>query len=666
MKLEHNFKCKTCGLPLDELVTLSTTGLVECSSCFNVWTIPKKEASPEALHFLRMGEHDLDIGQFDNALAAYKKAAELDPQEPEAYFGMALAEFKIRYLKDHVNNRMQPICYEITAKRFLESESYHLAVKHATQEQRAEYEKRGKDIDYILNEFLELSEAGKDYDCFICVKVTDPVTHEDTKDSKAADYIYRLLQEKGYKPFYSERELHNVTGADYEARIMYALYMSECMLVVCNNEEYLQTPWVKNEYSRFLKLMNDAEKESDSITLVFDGTPIEKLPGRAGKIQGINYALREADGKIVDFVASHTPESRRRREEEKKRREEQEQVILQQIEQQKKQQRELEDKLKNLQGGQGMHATSSSLLTRGYQELAIDNVEGAEGFFDRVLEAEPKNGGAWWGKMLIEIGISDDDQLNEKTKINTFVKIAQSRNYLNALQYAGGDFQEHLDKVCIRIQNTASARKDELERRKKRASQSIKEEYAKHSRRAEELQRVVNNAQENANLAYANLPKNKPADSFNTKKRLARIRTTGLAIAISVVFVLFILFVALPHFPESFLEKLEPIWELVTWGISPSTFFNSLFRALVYGGSLSILVMLIMLIVFFVKRSKYNKLAAIYRAAEDEVLVCQYELKEAKERLNREKARYQDIENELNRQIKDYNKAINVYNKFIG
>ena len=35
-----------------------------------------------------MGEHDLDTCKFDEAYTAYKKAAELDPNEPEAYFGM--------------------------------------------------------------------------------------------------------------------------------------------------------------------------------------------------------------------------------------------------------------------------------------------------------------------------------------------------------------------------------------------------------------------------------------------------------------------------------------------------------------------------------------------------------------------------------------------------
>ena len=306
------FKCKNCGDMLD--ARNAVNGVIECPYCHTPWTVPKKEASPEALKYLHDGNAALDVCKFEDAFTYFQKAAEFDPKEPEAYFGMALAHFKVQYLKDHVNNRLQPICHEITENRFSDNASFLKAVRFATNEQRKEYEKKSEEIDYILAEFYRLKKSDLDYDCFICVKVTDDSTKQLTEDSKDADYIYRLLQEKGYKPFFSERELRNVTGADYEARILYALYMSECMLVVCNNEAYLQTPWVKNEYTRFLKLVNDEEKESDSITIVFNGTPVERLPGRRGKLQGIDFALRNADGKVLDFVEKHTPEAKAKRE----------------------------------------------------------------------------------------------------------------------------------------------------------------------------------------------------------------------------------------------------------------------------------------------------------------------------------------------------------------
>ena len=41
------------------------------------------------------------------------------------------------------------------------------------------------------------------------------------------------------------------------------------MLIVCSKEEYLLTPWVKNEYSRFMELIHDERKDVDAITIVF-------------------------------------------------------------------------------------------------------------------------------------------------------------------------------------------------------------------------------------------------------------------------------------------------------------------------------------------------------------------------------------------------------------
>ena len=305
-------KCKTCGEPLD--IGKAQGGVIKCAICDSVFTLPKVDASQKVLDFLSQGEHDLDTCRFEDAYSAFNKACELDKTEPEAYWGMALAEFKIQYLKDEVNNRLQPICHEISDKDFADSSNFLKAIRYATEAQKTEYERKAEEINYIKNEFNKIAKTGAKYDCFICVKVTDENGGR-TQDYKHADDIYFELKGKGYKPFFSERELVGVTGADYEARILYALKSAECMLVICFDEAYLRTKWVKNEYTRFLKLVNDEEKESDSIALVFGNRPVEKLPGKKGKIQGIALNSLTAMERIVSFVDSHTPEARKRREE---------------------------------------------------------------------------------------------------------------------------------------------------------------------------------------------------------------------------------------------------------------------------------------------------------------------------------------------------------------
>ncbi len=463
------FKCKTCGNPLVELAAKSVDGLVECPLCFNVWTIPKKEASPAALSFLRQGEGCLDTCQFDNAYTLYQKAAQIDEKEPETYWGMALAEFKVQYIKDIKDNRLQPICHEFTEKVFTQNRNYLKTLECATEKQKAEYEKKAQEIDYIRSEFLRLKQSGMDYDCFICVKVSRidseliDITNSKknwTEDAYDADSIYDLLKRHGFNPFYSEREIRGKTGADYEAIILYALYTSETMLVVCRNEEYLKTPWVKNEFTRFKELVNNKEKENDSLTIVFSGTPIERLPGENnGKIQGIDYSRREADLEIVKFVEEHTPVARARREEEKRKRIEQAEELRRQIEEQKhaqqalkETQQELEERLKRLNPNTATGTSSKieALLTRANQEMETRNFDRAQRFFETVLENAPQNAAAWWGLFLCEFKTTNENIVVEKLNSTLYKKIVNNKNYQLAVRYAAGNSKDRITK----FQNT--------------------------------------------------------------------------------------------------------------------------------------------------------------------------------------------------------------------
>lgn len=294
-------KCKNCGNPLN--VNNAVDGVLECEYCHSFITLPKQETSPEALEYIRIGQHELDSSKFDEAYIAFEKASQCDNQEPEAFWGMAISKAKVQYLKDIVNNRLQPICHEISNKKIVEDKNYLKALELATIEQKEKYIQRGQEIDYIRAEFNSLRNKGLDYDCFICVKVSDGKGNT-TPDCNDANDLYFHLKDKGYSPFFSEREVKNRKGADYEALILYALYTSECMLIVCNNEEYLETPWVKNEYTRFNNLVNDEEKERNSITFVFRNNPIEKLPGKKGKIEGIDLSKPDAYGRIEEYISS--------------------------------------------------------------------------------------------------------------------------------------------------------------------------------------------------------------------------------------------------------------------------------------------------------------------------------------------------------------------------
>ncbi len=298
-------RCGNCGAELDGIDAIG--GVIECKYCHSRFPVARS-TDGNVLHFLFMGEHEMDVGEFDKAHEAYAKAAQFDENESAAYWGMALSDFKVRflhYVNDKDETKLQPICHEVSKKVFSEDENYKKAIACATAEQRVEYERVAHDIDYIRGEFYRFQKEGVDYDCFICVKVTDDATKRKTPDSDRANDLYYHLRDRGYKPFYSEREIQNKQGADYEARILYALYSSETMIIVCSDEKYLQTKWVKNEYTRFMGLIRNDEKEYDSITIAYFDTPIDKLPGRDGRLQGVNLNSPDAYSKIIDFVDAH-------------------------------------------------------------------------------------------------------------------------------------------------------------------------------------------------------------------------------------------------------------------------------------------------------------------------------------------------------------------------
>ena len=298
MQIE-NMKCRNCGGELD--YSKAINGVLTCGFCGSKFTVPKSGANEEVRHFLLTGEHELDLGHFDEAATAYARAVELDSKEPEAFFGLALATAQVRYLKDEVNNRLQPICYSTSDKTFVQDANFKRALALATPDQKKEYEVKGKEIDAIREEFNEFRKQGLNYDTFICVKVTEE-SGRHTEDSHTASQLYKELKNAGYSPFYSEEEIHGRTGVMYEAMILYALYTAQSMLLVCSDESYLQTKWVKNEYSRFLKMQRDEEKARGSLTVVFKGHAVDRIPGLNGKVQGIDFNTFNALNQVLDFV----------------------------------------------------------------------------------------------------------------------------------------------------------------------------------------------------------------------------------------------------------------------------------------------------------------------------------------------------------------------------
>ena len=299
----YNAVCKACGgetrVDLDKV-----HGITHCEYCDTVITLPKSDCSPETIDLLRHGEMLLYTCEFDKAYNIFKRVTNKAANESEAYFGMALAAFRVQYLFDRVNRREQPICYDISEQLFSSDDNCKKAIALALGAQKAEYLRRAAEIDSIRSKFYLLKNSGEKYDCFICVKVSDE-TGRMTDDAATAMRLHRELEKRGYKPFYSEFDIHDRVGADYESLILYALYTSKCMIVICSKEEYLRTDWVQNEYTRFLRMIGRKDKAADALAIAYSGTVIERLPGSEKKYQGVDLKKPDAFSLLNDFVGRH-------------------------------------------------------------------------------------------------------------------------------------------------------------------------------------------------------------------------------------------------------------------------------------------------------------------------------------------------------------------------
>lgn len=427
-------KCKNCSADLD--LRTAKGGVLTCPYCRSVFTLPKEKAAPKVLAFLRSGEQNLDMRRFDDAYIMYQKAAEEDPNEPEAYFGMALSKAQVQYLKDYCASgkevspekedsddfRMQPICYEISEKKFTDDQNFRKAIELATPEQQAAYREKGDEIDRIRAEFSVLKQSGLSYDCFICVKVSAEGGKGHTEDSHIALQLYHDLKDAGYRPFYSEEEMKDRVGVRYEAFILYALYSSKCMLVVCTNEDYLQTPWVKNEYTRYMKMLVEEEKQRDSITIAFMNTPIEKLPGLSGKLQGINMGSYDGLQRVLKFVDRFAAEKEEIPEIVRKdysaTKVTKKSAIKQEI---------VKRKIEIVNGG--TLAVSDQIKLKNAEDfMSRGDFSRATRFCMEVIRENPASGEAYWLLFLAENGCREENELVYRT-----AEISDFRNFERAL-----------------------------------------------------------------------------------------------------------------------------------------------------------------------------------------------------------------------------------------
>lgn len=246
-------KCRICGgdLPLE-----INNGIVECDYCGTRQSVPRDNDERCISLFNRANRLRMK-GEFDKAAALYESVIAMDPEEAEAYWGLLICKYGIEYVDDPATGTKKPTCHRASYTSVLEDENYKQAMELAQLSSQKLYRAEANEIERIRNEIISLCSEQDPYDIFICYKETDD-NGDRTVDSVIAQDIYDTLCDAGYNTFFARITLEDKLGEKYEPYIFSALNSAKVMLAVGTSYEYFHAVWVKNEWSRFLKL---AEKD---------------------------------------------------------------------------------------------------------------------------------------------------------------------------------------------------------------------------------------------------------------------------------------------------------------------------------------------------------------------------------------------------------------------
>ena len=412
------FKCKMCGGTI-EFNQGDTVGV--CDSCGTKQTLPN--VNDDAISSLYNRANTLRMkSEFDRAEELYNKIIASDEKQAEAYWGIILCKFGIEYVEDPKTFKRVPTCHRTSFDAITADEDFKLAVKYGDAEQKKLYRAEAKAIDAIQKDILNIAKNEKPFDVFICYKETDE-SGKRTQDSVVANEIYHQLTQEGFKVFYAAITLEDKLGQEYEPYIFAALNSAKVMLVIGSKPEYFTAVWVKNEWSRFLKLMKKDRskllipcyKDMDAYELPDDFAHLQAQD--MSKIGFINDIVRGIK-KVVDNDSSAQKKSVAK-----------ETVVM-----------------------QNENGSVRALLDRGFMALEDGEWDKADGFFEQALNFDAKIAEAYLGKLMAELRVHKKEKLR-----NCKEPFYNSNNYQKAVRFGDdkliADLEGYIKHINERNEN---------------------------------------------------------------------------------------------------------------------------------------------------------------------------------------------------------------------
>lgn len=391
------FNCKACG---GDIIPNEDKYTGKCEYCGAIQTLPKDKDGKISQLLNRANDFRLHY-DFDRAIFEYEKVLELDETEPEAHWGLFLSKYGVDYVKDTLTQIYKPTLRRISSVSVYDDMDYQATLKYCSFVAAEQYKKDANEIEQVMKELLFSSANEEPYDIFISYKELDDVTRQRTDDSYLAHDLYNVLTAEGYKVFFAPKSL--VGAKLYEPKIYSAIISSKAMIVLGTKPEYLEGVWVKNEWSRFAELI---EKGEDKIIIpVFKTMEAKELPSRFSSFQAYNWD----DISFLEDIKN---------------------VLTQWVKKESKIEFD-----KNT-------SAEDAYLERGFLALEDGNFSQADAFLENVLNLNPHNSQAYFGKLMVEMRITKQSQiltapryLKEYANFEKAVRFADQQLKTVLLQY---------------------------------------------------------------------------------------------------------------------------------------------------------------------------------------------------------------------------------------
>ncbi len=401
-------KCKMCGgdLEIEEGMSVAV-----CEYCGTKQTVPTLDNERKTSLFGRAGRL-LRACEFDKASVVFGDIVSEFPEEAEAYWGLLLCKYGVEYVDDPATGKKIPTCHRLSFESVMEDSDFEQACENADSVARGVYREEAKFLENLRKNVIEVSSKEEPYDVFICYKETD-TNGDRTIDSVMAQDVYDALTEKGLRVFFARITLEDKLGMEYEPYIFAALNSAKVMLAIGTDYEYFNAVWVKNEWSRFLKLIAKGEKKV--LIPCYKGIDAYDMPKEFKNLQAQDMGKL---GFMQDLVRG----------------------VCKILGVEEKKEAVVEKTVVKETVVSESASKASSLLERAFIFLEDEEWESADKYFEKVLDLEPKNAMAYLGKLLADYEISTKEELRDFAE-----PFDDDAYYKKAIRFADEELREELE-----------------------------------------------------------------------------------------------------------------------------------------------------------------------------------------------------------------------------